>query len=118
MGGGKKNPYRGFRTLVSDPGISGRASVDLMQETKAAMAEYLAVYEAARELGEKSALEKYMYGEGRDLSELVLDLERRLQSPLDALHNRHRDLQSCKSKSRKAEEHQGNILRVAKAAKL
>eukprot|EP00975_Prorocentrum_lima_P068610 12921649-Prorocentrum_lima.AAC.1 len=42
MGGGKKNPYHACRTLVSDIGISGRASQDLMQETEAAMDEYLA----------------------------------------------------------------------------
>eukprot|EP00975_Prorocentrum_lima_P058770 12325796-Prorocentrum_lima.AAC.1 len=68
-----------------------------MKETEAAMVEYLAVYEVATELGEKSALEKYTYGKRRDLSALVLDLERRSHIPLDALHNHHRDLQHCNS---------------------
>eukprot|EP00975_Prorocentrum_lima_P065606 12904399-Prorocentrum_lima.AAC.1 len=64
-----------------------------MKETEAAVAEYCAFYEEAKALGEKSTLEKYMYGRRRELSELMLDLERRVQAPLDALHNHARDLQ-------------------------
>eukprot|EP00975_Prorocentrum_lima_P052909 11090151-Prorocentrum_lima.AAC.1 len=63
MRGGQKKPYHACRNHVSDRGISRRASEGVMQETKGAIGEYLGVYGAAKELCEKSALEKYTYGE-------------------------------------------------------
>eukprot|EP00975_Prorocentrum_lima_P022456 4722314-Prorocentrum_lima.AAC.1 len=64
---------------MKDPAISGRASEVLMTETTAAVAEYSAVCEESRALGDKSALEQYTYSRRRELSELASDLERRVQ---------------------------------------
>eukprot|EP00975_Prorocentrum_lima_P048606 10169288-Prorocentrum_lima.AAC.1 len=74
---------------MKDRAISDRTSEDLMIETKAAVA---AVCEGSRAWGDKSAREQYRHGRRRELSELVLDLERRMQVPFEALHNHARDL--------------------------
>eukprot|EP00975_Prorocentrum_lima_P069802 12928433-Prorocentrum_lima.AAC.1 len=65
----------------------------------------------------REALEEFTQARRKDLAKLVESFERRLQVPLDALQNHHKDLQNC-SKSRKGEGHKTELLRVAKAAKL